>query len=52
MARLGLPTVEIIFKELGTSAIMRGESGVVALILKKEGGYRVSKNASKTYCSY
>ena len=35
MARLGLPTVEIIFKELGTSAIMRGESGVVALILKK-----------------
>ena len=37
MARLGLPTVEIIFKELGTSAIMRGESGVVALILKKEG---------------
>lgn len=36
MARLGLPTVEIVFKELGTSAITRGESGVVALILKKE----------------
>ena len=35
MARLGLPTVEIIFKELGTSAIMRGESGIVALILEK-----------------
>ena len=35
MARLGLPTVEIVFKELGTSAIMRGESGIVALILKK-----------------
>ena len=35
MARLGLPTVEIIFRELGTSAIMRGESGIVALILEK-----------------
>ena len=35
MARLGLPTVEIVFKELGTSAITRGESGIVALILKK-----------------
>lgn len=35
MARLGLPTIEIAFRELGTSAIMRGESGVVAMVLKK-----------------
>ena len=35
MARLGLPTIEIIFRELGTSAIMRGESGVVAMVLEK-----------------
>ena len=36
MANLGLPSIEIIFKELGTSAIERGESGVVALILEDE----------------
>ena len=36
MASLGLPSIEIIFKELGTSAIERGESGVVALVLEDE----------------
>ena len=35
MAQLGLPSINIVFKELGTSAIERGESGVIALVLKK-----------------
>ena len=35
MARLGLPSINIVFKELGASAIERGESGVIALVLKK-----------------
>ena len=35
MARLGLPSIEVIFKELGTSAIERGDSGVVAMVLEK-----------------
>ena len=34
MARLGLPSIEIIFKELGTSAIERGENGIVAMVLE------------------
>ena len=33
MAQLGLPSINIVFKELGTSAIERGESGVRALVL-------------------
>lgn len=37
MAQLGLPNINIAFKELGTSAIERGENGVIALVLKKEG---------------
>ena len=36
MANLGLPSIEIVFKQLGTSAIERGESGVVAMVLEKE----------------
>lgn len=36
MANLGLPSIEIVFKELGTSAITRGESGVVAMVLEDE----------------
>ena len=35
MAQLGLPSINIVFKELGTSAIQRGESGIIALILSK-----------------
>ena len=35
MAQLGLPSINIVFKELGASAIERGESGVIALVLKK-----------------
>lgn len=35
MAQLGLPSINIVFKELGTSAIERGENGVIALVLKK-----------------
>lgn len=31
---MGLPNIEIIFKSLATSAIQRGERGIVALILK------------------
>ena len=37
MAQLGLPNINIAFKELGTSAIERGENGVIALVLNKEG---------------
>ena len=36
MANLGLPSIEIVFKQLGTSAIERGESGVVAMVLEKD----------------
>ena len=36
MAQLGLPNINIAFKELGTSAVERGESGVIALVLKKD----------------
>ena len=36
MAKLGLPSIEIIFKELGISAIERGESGIVAIVLEDE----------------
>lgn len=39
MARLGLPSIEIIFKELGTSAIERGESGIVAMVLEGEDAF-------------
>lgn len=35
MANLGLPEINIVFKELGSSVIERGDSGIVALIVEQ-----------------